>query len=93
MNLVGPKIVKRDTRFREATPVQERMAVTLLFWATGDSYTLLKYLSQISKQIVSQIVPEVFQALAKALIDNIQVKNCILHRAYCFAHKIDGMVH
>jgi uncharacterized membrane protein len=35
MNLVGLKIVKRGTRFLAAILVQERLAVTLQFWATG----------------------------------------------------------
>lgn len=38
LNLVGPKIAKRNT-------LHERLAVTLRFLATGDSYTSLMYVS------------------------------------------------
>jgi len=69
------------------------VAVTLQFCATGDSYTHLQYLFQISKQTISQIVPEVCQAIAKALIENTQAKNCVLYRAHDFAHKISGLEH
>jgi hypothetical protein len=37
INLFGPKIVIRDTRFRAAIPVQERLAVTSRFLARSDS--------------------------------------------------------
>jgi len=93
MNLVGPKTVKRDTRFRSTIPVQERMAVTLRFWATGDSYTRQQCLFKISKQKISQIVPEMCQAIVETPTENIQAKNYVLCRATCFAHKIDGLEH
>nr|CAH7713811.1 unnamed protein product [Callosobruchus chinensis] len=38
--LVGPTISKMDTKFRKAIPVQDRLAITLRFLATGDSFTL-----------------------------------------------------
>jgi hypothetical protein len=71
INLVGPKIVREDTRFRAAVPVQERLAVTLRFLATGDLYINLQYLFHISKQAISQIVPEVCQVIVEALKENI----------------------
>jgi hypothetical protein len=74
INLVGPKIVKMSARFRAAIPLPERLAVTLRFWATGNSYTRLQYLFQIYKQTISQIVPKVCQAIVEALMENIQVK-------------------
>ncbi|CAI6372747.1 unnamed protein product [Macrosiphum euphorbiae] len=78
INMVGPKIQKSDTRFRKAIPVKERLAVTLRFLATGDSYTSLQYLFGMSKQIISLIIPEVCEALIEGLQDNIKVKYIII---------------
>jgi hypothetical protein len=54
---IGHKIGKKDTTFRDAIPVRERLAVTLRFLAS------LSLLFKFSKQSISLIVPEVCDAL------------------------------
>lgn len=75
--MIAPIIFKRDTRFRQAVPVRERFAVALRFLATGDSYTSLSYMFKISKQTISNIVPEVCDALITVLKDAVKVRNTI----------------
>nr|CAH7723203.1 unnamed protein product [Callosobruchus chinensis] len=35
INLIGPKVEKKNTRCREAIPIKERLAITMRFLATG----------------------------------------------------------
>nr|CAH7739369.1 unnamed protein product [Callosobruchus chinensis] len=70
---VGPKISKMDTKFRKAIPVQDRLAMTLRFLATGDSFTSLQYLFNVSKQRISIIIEETCNALIQALEEQIKV--------------------
>jgi hypothetical protein len=67
------KISKKDTAFTKAIAVQERLALTLRFLASGDSYVSLQYQFKISKQAISCIVPEVCEAVVEKLKDYIQV--------------------
>lgn len=69
-----PIIKKQDTNMRKAIPIQDRLAVTLRFLATGDSFTSLSYLFKFSNQIISNIVHEVCYALIHELKDQIKVK-------------------
>lgn len=73
INLVGHKICKQDTNFRDSIPVKERLAITLRFLATGDSFHSLMYLFKVSKQVISNIVPEVCDALVESLQEYIKV--------------------
>ncbi|XP_045768204.1 putative nuclease HARBI1 [Maniola jurtina] len=71
--LVEPFIKKTDTHWRVAITTKERLAITLRYLATGDSYTSLQYIFHVSKQTISKIVPEVCDALVKALKDVIKL--------------------
>lgn len=79
INLVGHRIAKKNTNYREAIPVRERLAITLRFLASGDSYHSLMYLFKVSKQSISIIVPSVCDALNEVLKEYLMVdiKKCI----------------
>lgn len=73
LNSISPMISKKDTKFREAIPPSARLAVTLRFLGTGESYTSLSYVMKISKQSISTIVPKVCEALISVLKDDVKV--------------------
>nr|CAI5861402.1 unnamed protein product [Callosobruchus analis] len=59
LNKIGPVIAKSNTNMRDSIPVQERLAVTLRFLATGDSFKSLSYLFKFSPQTVSRLKDEI----------------------------------
>ncbi|XP_046753220.1 protein ALP1-like [Diprion similis] len=73
LNSIKDKISKKDTVFRKAVSPEERLAVTLRFLATGDSFTSLQYLFKISKQLISEIIPDVCRAIIDCLKDHVKM--------------------
>lgn len=67
LNLIGPTISKTNTNYRASIPPSIRLAVTLRYLASGDSFTSMMYLFKISKQSISKIVPEVCEAIIGSL--------------------------
>lgn len=57
--LVTPLIMKQNTKMRKVIPPAERLALTLRYLATGDSYMSLQYLFRIPQTTISRIIPEV----------------------------------
>jgi hypothetical protein len=89
INLIGEKISKKNTPFRKTTSVQESLALTLRFLASGGSYVSLQYLFKISKQAISCIVPEVCEAPVEKLKVYIQVRQILLFVVYERSLKLD----
>jgi len=75
LNKIGPSISKMDTNMRKCIPIQEKLAVTLRFLASGDSFVSLSYMFKFSPQAVSRCVQEVCRALVQELKDKIKVPN------------------
>ena len=60
---LGPRIEKQDTRFRKALHPGLRLAITLRFLATGDSYKTLVYGFRVSHSTICLLVRQVYQAI------------------------------
>jgi hypothetical protein len=66
-----PIIIKRDTFWREAISPGFRFALTLRFYATGDSFMSLSYNWKVGSSTISSIVPEVSEAIIKEFAQDI----------------------
>ncbi|CAH2009766.1 unnamed protein product [Acanthoscelides obtectus] len=73
LNKISPLISKKDTQLRKAVPTRMRLAITLRYLATGDSFQSLHFLFNVSPQLISTIVPEVCKALNQVLRKEIQI--------------------
>nr|XP_029720858.1 protein ALP1-like [Aedes albopictus] len=67
LSQVKASIEKEDTIFRLAITARVRLALTLRFIATGDSYRSLEFLSRVSRKTISKFVPEVLNAIYDSL--------------------------
>ncbi|XP_047120579.1 uncharacterized protein LOC124803438 [Schistocerca piceifrons] len=67
VNEISPTISKKSTDFRAAIPAKYRLAITLRYLASRDSYKSLHYLFKVSTQAISKIIPEVCRALNNIL--------------------------
>ncbi|XP_046409143.1 putative nuclease HARBI1 [Ischnura elegans] len=70
LELVSPLISKRDTILRECISAKHRLAVTLRFLATGESYKSLQYSTRIAHNTISLFVPQVCRAIYEVLKEN-----------------------
>ncbi|XP_050096201.1 putative nuclease HARBI1 [Anopheles aquasalis] len=71
--LIGPKIARMDTFLRRAVTSKERFIITLRYLATGESYNSMQKMFQVSKQLISRIIPEVCASLIEVLHDYVKL--------------------
>ncbi len=67
---VKPYIQKQDTRMRDSVTAAARLEATLIFLSHGCTYTFLQYTARISKQSLSQMIPESRKAIYQVLKDD-----------------------
>lgn len=67
---IRPLIERQDTKMRQSVSAGARLEATLLFLATGCSFTRLQYHTRISRASLSIIIPETCQAIYDVLKDD-----------------------
>ncbi|XP_066949365.1 uncharacterized protein [Macrobrachium rosenbergii] len=78
---VTPYIQKQRTFWREPLTPGLRVAITLRFLATGDSYKSLQYAFPVAHNTISYIVPETWRAIVAVYVDEeLQVLQQVAHR-------------
>ena len=67
LELVGPKIEKKNTRLRQAIPPRERLAITLRYLASGETQQSLTYSFRTGRTTVNNIISETCEAIFSSL--------------------------
>ncbi|XP_055789590.1 uncharacterized protein LOC129862197 [Salvelinus fontinalis] len=68
LQMVGARIARMDTNYRESISPVERLAICLRFLATGDSYRTIGFSFRVGRSTVAGIVPSVAQAIWDCLV-------------------------
>ncbi|XP_055907203.1 uncharacterized protein LOC129942350 [Eupeodes corollae] len=68
LNLVKPHFAIADTKLRQSISAEARLALTLRYLATGESFNSLRLLFRIALPTISAIIPEVLDAINKILV-------------------------
>ena len=67
LNVIGPKIFKRDTSFRKAISPSERLCLTVHYLAYGNSQQSLSFSFWIGRSTISGIITETCKAIWEGL--------------------------
>jgi hypothetical protein len=78
LGMVEPMITRPNIRFRESVPAEMKLANTLRYLATGDSFTSLMYLFRVPKHFISSMLPGVLKAIIESLQDYVKVSLLLL---------------
>lgn len=89
---VRPLIIKKDTKFRKAITVEERLVVTLRYLATGESMASLRFLFKMSDSTISRIIHETCPALYQSLKGEF-LKVKLYHTSLNITYKIKIMLY
>ncbi|XP_020363112.2 protein ALP1-like [Oncorhynchus kisutch] len=68
LQMVGARITRTDTNYRESISPVERLAICLRFLVTGDSYRTIGFSFRVGRSTVAGIVPSVEQAIWDCLV-------------------------
>ncbi|KAK2555533.1 Protein ANTAGONIST OF LIKE HETEROCHROMATIN PROTEIN 1 [Acropora cervicornis] len=67
LSVIGPLVPKQDTPMRMSTPPGERLALTLRYLATGESFQSLSFQFRIGRTTIGEIVMQVCTAMLNTL--------------------------
>ena len=78
-----PRLTKADTNFRKALEPGLKLAMTLHFMATGNSFHALAYAFQVPHNTISMFLSEVFQAIIAEYGDEVVKMPSNEEETYC----------
>ena len=68
---IAPRITKQDTNYRKSLEPGLKLAITLRFLATGNSYKTLQYGFRVAHNTICGFIPQVCQAIIEELSDEV----------------------